>query len=148
EPQATETQIRMRVDGILREMMQVSQALSNHLVSRIKILADLDIAERRIPQDGRFLVRIGKRKLDLRVSTLPTHYGEKVVIRLLDPDATRVSFTDLGFPQDLSSAFGKVLSLPQGLILVCGPTGSGKTTTLYAALNHLSTRAVNIITVE
>jgi type IV pilus assembly protein PilB len=148
EPQATETQIRMRVDGILREMMQVSQALSTHLVSRIKILADLDIAERRIPQDGRFLVRIGEKKFDLRVSTLPTHYGEKVVIRLLDPDATRVSFADLGFPQDVSAAFGRVLNLPQGLILVCGPTGSGKTTTLYAALNHVSTRAVNIVTVE
>jgi type IV pilus assembly protein PilB len=148
DPQATETVIRVRVDGILRDLMQVPHKLSSHLISRIKILADLDIAERRTPQDGRFLVRVGKRKLDLRVSTLPTHYGEKVVMRLLDPDATRTSFVDLGFSKENSQALLHALAAPQGLILVCGPTGSGKTTTLYSALHQVSARSVNIITVE
>jgi type IV pilus assembly protein PilB len=148
DPQATDTVIRMRVDGILRDIMQVSQGLASHLVSRIKILADLDIAERRAPQDGRFLVRIGQRKLDLRVSTLPTHYGEKVVMRLLSPDSTSISFVNLGFSEEHSRVLSRTLGLPQGLVLVCGPTGSGKTTTLYAALHQLSTRSVNIITVE
>ena len=148
DPQATDTVIRLRVDGFLRDLMQVPQHLASHLVSRIKILADLDIAERRVPQDGRFLVRVEEKKLDLRVSTLPTHYGEKVVMRLLDPDSTRTSFLNLGFSQEHSEALSHTLHLPQGLVLVCGPTGSGKTTTLYSALNQLCVRSVNIITVE
>ena len=148
DPQATGMVVRIRVDGILRDVLPVPQVLSNQLISRIKILADLDIAERRAPQDGRFLVRIGERHLDLRVSTLPTNYGEKVVMRLLSPDSTRVSLLDLGFSQEHAKEISQVLKLPQGMILVCGPTGSGKTTTLYAVLHQLSTRSVNIVSVE
>ena len=148
DPQAMDTVVRVRVDGILHDLLQVPQELTAQLVSRIKILADLDIAERRAPQDGRFLVRIRGKKIDLRVSTLPTHYGEKVVMRFLNPDSTRVRFVDLGFSEQQSEAISQVLARPQGLVLVSGPTGSGKTTTLYAALHHLSARSVNIITVE
>ena len=148
DPQASGMVARVRVDGVLRDVLQVPAALSTQLVSRIKIISDLDIAERRAPQDGRFMVRIGDKRLDLRVSTLPTNYGEKVVMRLLNPESTKVSFANLGFSEAHSQALGQALKLPQGLILVCGPTGSGKTTTLYAALNQLSTRSVNIVTVE
>jgi len=148
DPQAMDTVVRVRVDGILHDLLQVPQELTAQLVSRIKILADLDIAERRAPQDGRFLVRIKGKKVDLRVSTLPTHYGEKVVMRFLNPDSTRVRFVDLGFSVEHARALSQVLARSQGLVLVSGPTGSGKTTTLYAALHHLSARSVNIITVE
>ena len=148
DPQATDTVIRLRVDGILHDLLRVPKGLNSQLVSRIKVLGDMDIAERRAPQDGRFLVRIGNRKLDIRVSTLPTHFGEKVVMRLLSPDFTRSSFLDLGFSEEQSQALSETLTLPQGLILVCGPTGSGKTTTLYSALEQLSARSVNVITVE
>ncbi len=148
EPQATVTLVRARVDGVLRELTQVPAELQTSLTSRIKILADLDIAERRAPQDGRFLVRIGARSFDLRVSTLPTHYGEKIVMRVLDPNATRVDFSDLGFSQENCEALDQLLAMPQGMLLVTGPTGSGKTTTLYAALNKLRSPSVNIVTVE
>lgn len=148
EPQATVTLVRARVDGVLRELTQVPAELQTSLISRIKILADLDIAERRAPQDGRFLVRIGARSFDLRVSTLPTHYGEKIVMRVLDPNATRVDFSDLGFSQENCEALDQLLAMPQGMLLVTGPTGSGKTTTLYAALNKLRSPSVNIVTVE
>jgi type II secretory ATPase GspE/PulE/Tfp pilus assembly ATPase PilB-like protein len=117
-------------------------------VSRVKILADMDIAERRVPQDGRFLVQIGGSHLDLRVSTLPTHYGEKVVMRLLDPSSTRVGFTELGLDEHNSKALSTILSMPQGMLLVTGPTGSGKSTTLYSAINALRSPNINIITVE
>jgi type IV pilus assembly protein PilB len=148
EPQALGTVVRIRVDGVLRELTHIPNELQNALVSRVKILADMDIAERRVPQDGRFLVQIGAKNLDLRVSSLPTHYGEKVVMRLLDPSATKVSFTDLGFSDDNSRALQNVIGLPQGMLLVTGPTGSGKSTTLYAALNALRSPGINIITVE
>ena len=148
EPQATGTTVRMRVDGVLRELTQVPLPLQTSLISRVKILADLDIAERRAPQDGRFLVQIGARNLDLRVSTLPTHYGEKVVMRLLDPNATRVDFSDLGLSPENCEALAQLLAMPQGMLLVTGPTGSGKTTTLYSALHKLRSSTVNIITVE
>jgi type IV pilus assembly protein PilB len=128
--------------------MEVNLDLSSHLTSRIKILSDLDIAERRMPQDGRFLVRIKSFKIDLRVATLPTHYGEKVVIRLLTPESSQASFEGLGMSQSNSEAYAEVLTRPQGMVLVCGPTGSGKSTTLYSSLTKLSTRTVNIITVE
>ncbi len=148
DPQTKGTMIRLRVDGMLRDLMQVPQNMRASLISRVKILADMDIAERRAPQDGRFLVRIKSGKIDLRVSTLPTHYGEKVVLRLLDPQSTQVSFRDLGLSQEQLQTITATLARPQGMLLLTGPTGSGKTTTLYAALNALRSRTVNIITVE
>ncbi len=148
EPQAQLTIVRIRVDGVLREMTQVPMELQTSLVSRVKILADMDIAERRQPQDGRFLVQLGSRNLDLRVSTLPTHYGEKVVMRILDSAAARVGFGDLGLDEETGRLLAGVLSLPQGMLLVTGPTGSGKSTTLYSCLNTLRSPAVNIVTVE
>ncbi|MGH9775523.1 MAG: ATPase, T2SS/T4P/T4SS family [Candidatus Acidiferrales bacterium] len=148
DPQAGGLVVRLRVDGILEDLVDVALPLQASLISRIKILADMDIAERRVPQDGRLLVNVNGSKLDLRVATLPTHYGEKVVIRLLNPDATRLTFEDLGFSQKTSQALARILTLPQGMLLVTGPTGSGKTTTLYSALNLLRTRTLNIITVE
>ncbi len=148
EPQSTETSIRLRIDGILREHLRIPRALQNSVASRIKILSDLDIAERRVPQDGRFLVRIAGRRLDLRVSTLPTQYGEKVVMRLLETDAPMQEFSALGFPGGMAGHLKQMLSLPQGTILVTGPTGSGKSTTLYSSLNFVRKPAINIITVE
>jgi type IV pilus assembly protein PilB len=148
EPQPLGTVVRIRVDGVLRELTHIPSELTSFLVSRIKILSDMDISERRVPQDGRFLVQIGKSNLDLRVSTLPTHAGEKVVMRLLDPSASRVGFEKLGLAPDNAAAMAQVLSAPQGMMLVTGPTGSGKSTTLYASLNTLRSPSVNIITVE
>jgi len=148
EPQANGAAVRIRVDGVLRELAQIPSRLQNSVVSRIKILADMDIAERRAPQDGRFLVRMGQKKLDLRVSTLPTHYGEKVVMRLLDPTAPRLQFGDLGLEPRKVELLQEILARPQGTLLVTGPTGSGKSTMLYACLACLHTPGVNIITVE
>jgi type IV pilus assembly protein PilB len=148
EPQATDTAVRIRVDGMLRDLQRVQRSLQNSLVSRIKILADMDIAERRAPQDGRFLVKMGERKIDLRVSTLPTQYGEKVVMRLLESESPLLSLAELGLSQEVEDALRRTLAQPQGLLLVTGPTGSGKSTTLYAALNLLRKSAVNIVTVE
>jgi type IV pilus assembly protein PilB len=148
EPQSEETSIRLRVDGILREFERIPRALQNSVASRVKILSDIDIAERRAPQDGRFLVKIGDRRLDLRVSTLPTQYGEKVVMRLLESDAPTQDFEKLGFPAVIATEMKRMLALPQGMILVTGPTGSGKSTTLYASLNHVRKPSINIITVE
>jgi type IV pilus assembly protein PilB len=148
EPQATLTTVRVRVDGVLRELETVPRNLQNSLVSRIKILADMDIAERRAPQDGRFMVAVGQRRVDMRVSTLPTQYGEKVVMRLLEASAPISTFTELGFPPDVAERLRQLIALPQGMLLVTGPTGSGKSTTLYSALNLLRKPAVNIVTVE
>jgi type IV pilus assembly protein PilB len=148
EPQADETSIRLRVDGILREFERIPRALQNSVASRVKILSDMNIAERRAPQDGRFLVKIGERRLDLRVSTLPTQYGEKVVMRLLESDAPAQGFANLGFPPEMTKELKRMLALPQGMILVTGPTGSGKSTTLYSSLNHVRKPSINIITVE
>jgi type IV pilus assembly protein PilB len=148
EPQSGETSIRLRIDGILREHQRIPRALQNPVASRIKILSDMNIAERRVPQDGRFLVKIMGRRLDLRVSTLPTQYGEKVVMRLLETDAPMQDFSSLGFPDGMGARLRQMLSLPQGTILVTGPTGSGKSTTLYSALNFVRKPAINIITVE
>jgi type II secretory ATPase GspE/PulE/Tfp pilus assembly ATPase PilB-like protein len=122
--------------------------LQTSLISRIKILSDMDISERRAPQDGRFMVSIGSQQIDLRVSSLPTQYGEKVVIRLLETSAPLSSFSDLGLPRDVSDSLAELLAMPQGMILVTGPTGSGKSTTLYSSLNRLRKPSVNIVTVE
>ena len=148
EPRAAHTAVRIRVDGVLRDLQTVPRHLQASLVSRIKILSDMDIAERRTPQDGRFMVAIGPCHIDVRVSTLPTEFGETVVIRLLETSGPLTSFEDLGIPQDISKVLSELLSMPQGMILVTGPTGSGKSTTLYSALHKLRTPSVNIVTVE
>ena len=148
EPQATFTAVRLRVDGVLREIKTVSRTVQNSLISRLKILADMDIGERRAPQDGRFMVALGDHRVDMRVSTLPTQYGEKVVMRLLEATASISSFGDLGLPPNLATSLLQSLAQPQGMLLVTGPTGSGKSTTIYSALNLLRKPAVNVVTVE
>ncbi len=148
EPRASDTVVRMRVDGVLHDHQLLPRSLQNSLISRVKIISDMDISERRAPQDGRFMVSIGTKQLDLRVSTLPTQYGEKVVIRLLETSAPLTSYTDLGMPADVSEGLTELLSAPQGMILVTGPTGSGKSTTLYSSLHKLRQSSVNIVTVE
>ena len=148
EPQQGETTVRFRVDGVLREFQKIPRALQNTVASRVKILSDMDIAERRAPQDGRFLVRLGQRRIDLRVSTLPTQYGEKVVMRLLEGDSPMSDFHALGIPEDVARGLEEIVRLPQGFLLVSGPTGSGKSTTLYTCMRMIRRPAVNIITVE
>ena len=148
EPQDETLLIRIRVDGVLRELTSIDIEHRAAIVSRIKILANIDIAERHIPQDGRFLMRYKGQRLDLRVSTLPTHFGEKVVIRLLDPRSTLMAFDQLGLSTRDASELVRILGLPQGMLLVTGPTGAGKSTTLYSALNLLRSPDSNIITVE
>jgi type IV pilus assembly protein PilB len=148
EPQTNDTIVRLRVDGLLRDLQRIPRSLQFAVVSRIKILADMDIAERRNSQDGRFLVKTAGRKIDLRVSTLPTQHGEKVVMRLLESEAPLQDFSNLGFAPEISDGLKKMLSQPQGMILVTGPTGAGKSTTLYSSLNYVMKPSVNIITVE
>ena len=148
EPQARELAVRMRVDGVLREAMTVPPKLQNGVTARLKILANLDIAEKRVPQDGRFSVKLGGQKIDLRVASLPTVYGEKIVMRLLDTSNATVELTKLGFPPKVYAQYEEVFHRPYGAILVTGPTGSGKSTSLYATLNELNTPEKNIITVE
>lgn len=148
EPSAQGLIVRLRIDGILRELTTVPEDLRHSVISRVKVLADLDIAERRKPQDGRVVTQIAAKRLDLRISVLPTHRGEKIVIRLLDPAAPKLRFPDLGMAPSACDALSRLLERPQGMILVTGPTGSGKTTTLYAALHQLRSPGVNITTVE
>ncbi|MEC6883781.1 type II secretion system protein GspE [Photobacterium sp. NCIMB 13483] len=140
--------IRFRVDGMLREVLQPSRKLAPLLVSRIKVMAKLDIAEKRIPQDGRISLRIGGRAVDVRVSTMPSSHGERVVLRLLDKNATRLDLHSLGMTATNHEAFRKIIDRPHGIILVTGPTGSGKSTTLYAGLQELNSAERNILTVE
>jgi type IV pilus assembly protein PilB len=148
EPQSSDTVIRFRVDGMLRDFQRIPRSLQNSVVSRIKILSDMDIAERRAPQDGRFLVKIAGHKIDLRVSTLPTQNGEKVVMRLLESEAPAQGYAGLGMPPEIADSLTRLLRQPQGMVLVTGPTGSGKSTTLYSSLNLVRRPTVNIITVE
>jgi type IV pilus assembly protein PilB len=140
--------VRYRIDGVLQEMAPIPFKYRAAIISRIKIMADLDISERRLPQDGRIKVKLGERTIDLRVSVLPTIFGEKIVMRILDPKSLMVDLTKLGFPELALDNFSKAISLPYGMILVTGPTGSGKTTTLYSALKTLNTLDVNIMTAE
>ena len=148
EPQVADTAVRFRIDGLLRDQQRIPRTLQNSVISRLKILSDMDIAERRTPQDGRFLVKLAGRRIDLRVSTLPTQYGEKVVMRLLEADAPLRDFASLGFPSDVAEGLERILRLPQGMLLVTGPTGSGKSTTLYSSLNLVRRPSINIVTVE
>src|SRR5215218_9721611 len=148
EPRARKLAVRMRVDGVLREVMSVPLRLQGGVIARLKILAELDIAERRLPQDGRFSVRLGDQKVDLRVATLPTVFGEKVVLRLLDTANVEMDLKGLGFDAQILKRYEEVFHRPYGTILVTGPTGSGKSTTLYATLKELNTPQKNIITVE
>jgi len=140
--------VRFRVDGTLRDVVRPRRELHAALISRIKILAQLDIAEKRLPQDGRIALRIGGRPIDVRVSTLPTGHGERAVLRLLDKEAGRLDLTRLGMAGGTLAEFDKLVHQPHGIVLVTGPTGSGKTTTLYAALQEVVRQNVNIITVE
>jgi len=140
--------VRFRVDGVLREVVQPKRALAALLVSRIKVMAKLDIAEKRVPQDGRIALRIGGREVDVRVSTMPSSHGERVVMRLLDKQAGRLSLGQLGMSSRDLQTMRNIISKPHGIILVTGPTGSGKTTTLYGALSDLNDTSRNILTVE
>lgn len=140
--------VRYRVDGVLKETEPLPFKYRAAIVSRVKIMADLDISERRLPQDGRIKVKMGKRAIDLRVSVLPTIFGEKVVMRILDPQSLMTDLTRLGFPGLALKNFQHAITLPFGMILVTGPTGSGKTTTLYSALKTLNSGDVNIMTAE
>ena len=148
EPQARELTVRLRVDGVLREFMSVPPKLQASVLARLKILANLNIAEKRVPQDGRFSVRLGGMKVDLRVATLPTIFGEEIVLRLLDTSSLRSNLEDLGFSSHDYGRYKEVYERPYGTILVTGPTGSGKSTSLYATLNELNTPERKIITIE
>jgi type IV pilus assembly protein PilB len=148
EPRQAETAVRFRIDGILRDFQRIPRVLQNQVASRVKILSDMDIAERRTPQDGRFVVKINGRRIDLRVSTLPTQYGEKVVLRLLESDSPTKDFVTLGIPPEIAEGLNEILRMPQGMLLVTGPTGSGKSTTLYSCLRAIQRPAINIVTVE
>ncbi|HWN46823.1 MAG TPA: type II secretion system ATPase GspE [Steroidobacteraceae bacterium] len=148
EPYETYSVVRLRRDGVLVEIARPHRALHAAMSSRIKIMANLDIAEKRLPQDGRIGVRLAGRQIDVRVSTLPTSHGERIVLRLLDKDATQFGLNALGMAEGTRKTFDGILSQPHGILLVTGPTGSGKTTTLYAALRTLDGRTLNIVTVE
>ena len=148
ETQERKLVVRFRIDGVLRAMVEPKRALAPLLVSRIKVMARLDIAEKRLPQDGRVSLRVGGHEVDVRVSTIPSQYGERVVMRLLDRDATRFGLDRLGMSPRDAEVFTRLLGRPDGMLLVTGPTGSGKTTSLYAALDHLNDRTRNIMTVE
>jgi general secretion pathway protein E len=148
EPFERHSSVRFRVDGGLREVVQPNRALHAALISRLKIMALLDIAEKRLPQDGRISLRLGQRAIDVRVSTLPSAHGERAVLRLLDKSGARLSLESIGMQGPTLQRFEKLIAQPHGIVLVTGPTGSGKTTTLYAALQRLDAAHSNIMTVE
>jgi general secretion pathway protein E len=148
EPYERNSSVRFRVDGTLREVVQPNRALHAALISRLKIMAELDIAEKRLPQDGRISLRIGGRAIDVRVSTLPSAHGERAVLRLLDKTDAKFNLEGLGMSGDVLTRFDQLIHQPHGIVLVTGPTGSGKTTTLYASLGRLDTATTNILTVE
>ncbi|WP_396266947.1 type II secretion system ATPase GspE [Ideonella sp.] len=148
EPYERSSSVRFRVDGTLREVVQPNRALHAALISRLKIMAELDISEKRLPQDGRISLRIGGRAIDVRVSTLPSAHGERAVLRLLDKSESRFTLEGLGMDGEVLKAFDRLVQQPHGIVLVTGPTGSGKTTTLYASLGRLDTSTTNVLTVE
>jgi type IV pilus assembly protein PilB len=148
EPAEHSVRVRYRIDGVLHEMQSAPKSIQNGVISRLKIMSDIDIAERRKPQDGRMSVSHGGRKIDLRVATLPTVWGEKIVMRILDNSNTSMDLRDLSLLEDNFTAYKKAYSKPYGMILVTGPTGSGKSTTLYTTLNTVARPEINVITVE
>jgi type IV pilus assembly protein PilB len=148
EPEEKNIRIRYRVDGLLQEGGLTTQALHGGVISRIKVMANLDIAEHRIPQDGRFRIKMQDKEVDFRVSVLPTYFGEKIVLRVLDKSSAMLELDRLGFEEAPMKALKEAADHPHGMILVCGPTGAGKTTTLYSVLKHLDKPHVNIVTVE
>ena len=148
EPYENRLVVRFRVDGVLREVLSPQKSIASPVVSRIKVMAKLDIAEKRLPQDGRIGLRIAGRPVDVRVSTIPASFGERVVLRLLDKQAGRLNLTELGMDEATRGRLNELIHRPHGILLVTGPTGSGKTTTLYAALMQLNDKSRNIMTVE
>lgn len=148
EPYEKEFRLRYRIDGVLQEMTPPPKKFQNAITSRIKILSEMDIAEKRLPQDGRFKVRVENQAIDFRVSSCPTSFGEKIVIRILNQSAIQLGLTDLGFDADILKIFEQQIRLPWGMILVTGPTGSGKSTTLYTALSTINDPSKNITTIE
>lgn len=148
EPFERRVSVRFRVDGVLRDVLSPKAELGPVLVSRLKVMARLDIAEKRLPQDGRISVRLAGHAVDIRMSTIPSSFGERVVLRLLDQAAGRLHLSELSLPADMQNALQAALQKPHGIILVTGPTGSGKTTTLYAGLQHINSRERNILTIE
>ena len=148
EPFEQTSVVRFRIDGALRDVVRPRKAIHASLISRIKIMSQLDIAEKRLPQDGRITLRVGGKPVDVRVSTLPTGHGERAVLRLLDKEAGRLDLSHLGMSPALLPQFDRMINQPHGIVLVTGPTGSGKTTTLYAALSRLNASTTNILTVE
>ncbi|MCW3041730.1 MAG: type secretion system protein GspE [Solirubrobacterales bacterium] len=148
EPAEKDLRVRFRIDGVLHEVMRSPKTITSGVTSRLKIMADINIAERRIPQDGRLSVTTNGKKIDLRVATLPTVWGEKIVMRILDNSTASLNLSDLGFGDENYEVYSKSFVKPYGMILVTGPTGSGKSTTLYATLNIVSKPEVNVITVE
>jgi len=148
EPYESRVVVRYRVDGVLRDLVEPPRALSGRIAARVKVMARMNIAERRVPQDGRISLRLAGRTVDVRVSTLPTQYGERVVMRILEKEQGPLSLEQIGMPTDIQRQFEELIQAPFGIFLVTGPTGSGKTTTLYAALQQVRQPEVNIITVE
>ncbi len=148
EPYQNSLKIRQRLDGLLYDMFTPPKHVQSALTSRIKLMAKMNIAEKRLPQDGRIEIKVGNKDIDIRVSTLPTAFGERVVLRLLDKSTVRMSLTDLGMSAERLQLFSRIIKAPNGIVLVTGPTGSGKTTTLYAALAAINRVDINIITVE
>lgn len=148
EPQDNEVRVRYRIDGVLHDVMKTPKSTQLGMITRLKILSNLDIAEKRVPQDGRFSLIIDGRQVDFRLATLPTIYGEAIVMRILEQESILITLEELGFLPETLEKFKKSLTKPYGAIIVTGPTGSGKTTTLYASLNLINSESVNIITVE
>lgn len=148
EPEERQLRVRYRIDGVLHEVMHAPRTIASGVISRLKIMAEMDIAERRVPQDGRLSVNVNNKKIDLRVASLPTVWGEKIVMRILDNSTARLTLSDLGFQPGPYERYAQSFHKPYGMILVTGPTGSGKSTTLYATLNVVSTPDKNVITVE
>ena len=148
EPYEERLSVRFRIDGTLTEKLSLPARLAAVLVSRVKVMARLDIANKRIPQDGRFSFNLGERQIDVRVSTLPARHGERLVMRILEKDSQGIALSDLGMDHDMLTDFQSMLARPNGIILVTGPTGSGKTTTLYGALSQLNDGTRNVLTVE
>ena len=148
EPNAFNIRVRYRVDGLLTNGINIHRSMHQQVIARLKVIAGLDISEQRIPQDGRAFVKMGTREYDLRVSIVPTLHGEKAVIRMLDRKKTALPLEELGMPADDLEYYKKTIERPQGMIMVCGPTGCGKTTTLYSSLEKVNKETLNIVTIE